>query len=268
MRIEKKTFDDVVILTFIGELAEDNRQGIFDKIDTILESGYTRLVFNLRLLTFINSTSLGSLKKARDDAERLGGNVVLVQPSRFARKVLVTLGLVELFEVFEQEIDAIRYFHTGVADGAIDLTSLPVEADDKLYGSGALLFRVLGDQPEGPPRKGAIHSVGHITSLKKEGPVFRWTIPASAEEASGSGITAGNFDQRIHEGTELAIKFREPLAMKKRYIRGEARVVGVVRETGEDGVEEATVKLEYTSLDPETRQLLDRHVDGLDELRG
>jgi hypothetical protein len=149
----------------------------------------------------------------------------------------------------------------------VDLAKLPVETDESLQGSGALIFRVLGDRPEEPTTTGAIHAVGHITSLRKRGPVFRWTIPGPSSATTGGGITTENFDQRIHDGTELAITFRQPLALKSRFIRSDARVVGVVKDVDEGGTEEATITLEYTSIDPELREILDRHVEQLETLR-
>jgi anti-anti-sigma factor len=270
MRIEKRRWDDVIVLTFIGEFDAFNLETFSAKIDTLIETGYTKLCFNLRLLTFINSAALGYLIRTKKMVEERGGNLVLVQPSKFVKKTLLTLGLDELFKIFDADVDAIGFFHSGAEETAIDLKSLPVETDDKLIGAGAILFRPIGESggEAAPPTRGAIHAVGRILNLYKDGPVFRWRIPDPGTEAAGTGITTENFDQRIHEGTPLRIKFRQPLAVKSHFFEAEARIKSVEKAMEEGGVEEATLSLEYTSMDPDDREVLDRYVDDLDEFRG
>jgi anti-anti-sigma factor len=268
MRIEKRRWDDVVVLTFIGEFDAFNLENFSAKIDTLIETGYTKLVFNLRLLTFINSAALGYLIRTKKLVGERGGNLVLVQPSKFVKKTLLTLGLDELFKIFENDVDGIAFFHSGADDASIDLKALPVETDDKLIGSNAIIFRVLDAPVSETPAKGAIHSVGRILNLYKDGPVFRWRIPSPGTEAAGAGITTDNFDQILHDGSKLRVKFRQPLALKSHYFEAEARVTSIEKAMEEGGVEEATVQLEYVTMDPGDREVLDRYVADLDEFRG
>jgi anti-anti-sigma factor len=268
MRIEKRRWEDVIVLTFIGEFDAFNLENFSAKIDTLIETGYTKLAFNLRLLTFINSAALGYLIRTKKLVEERGGNLVLVQPSKFVKKTLLTLGLDELFKIFETDVDAMRYFHSGVEDASIDLKSLPVETDDKLIGAGAIIFRLLDETPEKAPVKGALHSVGRMINLRKDGPVFRWKIPGPEEEAAGAGITTENFDQKVNEGRRMRVKFRQPLAVKSHFFEAEARVTRVDKQMEEGGVEEATISLEYTQMDPGDREILDRYVEDLDDFRG
>ncbi len=268
MRIEKRRWEDVVILTFIGEFDAFNLENFSAKIDILIETGFEKLGFNLRLLTFINSAALGYLIRTKKLIEERGGNLVLIQPSKFVKKTLLTLGLDELFKIFENDVDAIRYFNDGIEDSTINLKDLPVETDDKLIGTGAIIFRVLDGAPEAAPVKGAIHSVGRIVNLYKNGPIFRWRIPAPGTEDAGAGLTTENFDQKVHEGTNLKIKFRQPLAVKSHFFEAEGGVTSVTKETDEAGNERATIHLEYTSMDQADREILDRYVDDLDEFRG
>jgi len=268
MRIEKRRWEDVVVLTFIGEFDAFNLENFSAKIDILIETGYVKLGFNLRLLTFINSAALGYLIRTKKLVKERGGNLVLIQPSKFVKKTLLTLGLDELFKIFEADVDAIRFFHSGVEDSAINLKDLPVETDDSLIGTGAIIFRDLDTPRDAGPGKGAIHSVGRIINLYKGGPVFRWQIPTPGSDDAGAGITTENFDQRIHEGTKVKIKFRQPLAVKSHFFEAEAKVSSVAKEMDDAGNEEATINLEYTSMDSSDREILDRYVDDLDEFRG
>jgi anti-anti-sigma factor len=268
MRIEKRRWEDVVVLTFVGEFDAFNLENFSAKIDTLIETGYTKLAFNLRLLTFINSAALGYLIRTKKLLEGRSGNLVLIQPSKFVKKTLVTLGLDQLFKIFEADVDAIGFFHSGVESGTIDLKDLPVETDDKLIGAGAIIFQVSDAVEAEVAPTGAIHSVGRIVNLYKDGPVFKWQIPTPGSEKAGSGITTENFDQMIHESTKLDIKFRQPLAVKSHFFKAEAKVVSVEKSLEEGGIEEAMIRLDYTTMESADRAILDRYVDDLDEFRG
>ena len=51
----------VAILGFTGEFDAFNLPTVSEKIDVLIQTGCTELVFNLRLLKFINSSALGYL---------------------------------------------------------------------------------------------------------------------------------------------------------------------------------------------------------------
>ena len=76
MKVERKEWDGVTILTFTGEWDAFNLPTFSAKIDNLVESGNTNLVFNLRLLTFINSSALGYLVKTKRAVEAGGGDLV------------------------------------------------------------------------------------------------------------------------------------------------------------------------------------------------
>jgi anti-sigma B factor antagonist len=244
MRIEKRRWEDVTVLDSIGEFDAFNLESFSARIDTLIETGHTKLAFNLRLLTFVNSAALGYLIRTKKLVEERGGNLVLVQPSKFVMKTLLTLGLDELFEIFETDVDAMRYFHGDAEVSPIDLKSLPIETDEELIGAGAIIFRPADGEP---PVEGAFHRAGRILSLDKEGPVFQWKIPGPDEDVAAAGITTESFDRLMTVGTLLRIKVRQPLAVKSHFLETEARIAEVVRE--EENV--ARIRLVYTRMDPD-----------------
>ena len=113
VRVEKRRSGDVTVLTFTGEFDALSLRTVSAEIDTLVESGYTKLCFNLRLLTYIHSAALGYLIRTKNRAEERGGDLVLVQPSKFVSKTLYILGLDELFKLFDCDVDAIDHFHDG-----------------------------------------------------------------------------------------------------------------------------------------------------------
>src|SRR5262245_38541100 len=110
MKVERKRVQHVTVLSFVGEFDAFNLRTYSQKIDALVEQGETQMVFNLRLLTFINSSALGYLLKVKKRCQELSGDLVLVQPSKFIRKTLITLGLLEVFSLYETEEDGVLAF--------------------------------------------------------------------------------------------------------------------------------------------------------------
>ena len=118
MKIERKTAadGDVTILAFTGEFDAFNLPTISEKIDTLISKGCTRLVFNLHLLKFINSSALGYLIKTHKRLKQLDGELVLSQPSKFFQTTIATLGIDQIFKIYAGDSEAVSYFaESGVA---------------------------------------------------------------------------------------------------------------------------------------------------------
>ena len=71
MKLEKHRYEDVVILKFTGEFDTFNLPAFSERIDRMIDGGDTQMVFDLRLLKFINSAALGYLIKT---AKRLAAH--------------------------------------------------------------------------------------------------------------------------------------------------------------------------------------------------
>lgn len=79
-------------------------------IDEALAEGDTRFVLNLAEVPMIDSSGIGLLVRSLASAKQQGGNVKLVQPSTFAVKTLKLVGVLKLFEVFEDDNQAVQSF--------------------------------------------------------------------------------------------------------------------------------------------------------------
>ena len=113
MKIDRKTVGNVTILAFTGEFDTFNLPTISEKLDALIQTGCTRLVFNLRLLKFVNSSALGYLIKTHRRLRELDGELVLAEPSKFFQSTIMTLGIDEIIKVFPNDDDAVKYFHPG-----------------------------------------------------------------------------------------------------------------------------------------------------------
>ena len=129
MKIEQKMVGDVTLLTFTGKFDAFNLPTISEKLDDLIQTGIRKLVFNLRLLKFINSSSLGYLIKVHKRLREAGGELVLSEPSQFFRSTVTSLGIDQIFKTFPNDDDAVKYFHDRGGEGPSGVTA-PLQPDD------------------------------------------------------------------------------------------------------------------------------------------
>jgi len=84
--------------------------GLRAAIDESVQSGNSKFVVNLAEVPSIDSSGIGLLVKAMASAKQRGGTLKLVNPSKFAVQVLRLVGVLNLFEVFEDENAAVESF--------------------------------------------------------------------------------------------------------------------------------------------------------------
>lgn len=90
----------------MGPAVDELRQ----TIEESLGNGDTRIVLNLAEVGMIDSSGIGLLVKFLASAKQRGGSVKLVQPSKFAVQTLRLVGVLNLFEVFDDDEKAVASF--------------------------------------------------------------------------------------------------------------------------------------------------------------
>ena len=135
MKIERKMAGDVVILHFTGEFDAFNLPQISEGIDQLIQKGSVLLVFNLKGLKFINSSALGYLMKTHRRVRELEGELVLAEPSKFFQTTISTLGIDQIFKIFPNDEEAVKY----TVRAGIDPRGIPE------------MFRILLDERQRSP---------------------------------------------------------------------------------------------------------------------
>ena len=79
-------------------------------IDEALAEGHIRLALNLSEVPMIDSSGIGLLVRSLTSTKQRGGSLKLVNPSEFAVKTLKLVGVLNLFEVFETDDQAVESF--------------------------------------------------------------------------------------------------------------------------------------------------------------
>lgn len=85
--------------------------GLRQTMDELAGSGGHQVVINLADVPMIDSTGIGLLVRFLTSTKGRGGNVKLLNPSQFAVRTLKLVGVLNLFEVFDDEGKAVDSFN-------------------------------------------------------------------------------------------------------------------------------------------------------------
>ena len=90
----------------IGEAVDEFRHTVED----LLAGGDARLVVSIGDVPMIDSSGIGVLVRSLTTAKQKGGSLKLVNPSKLALQTLKIVGLLSLFEVFDDEAAAVESY--------------------------------------------------------------------------------------------------------------------------------------------------------------
>jgi anti-sigma B factor antagonist len=114
LEIERKEREGITILDLngrvtMGEEATKFRQVIQD----LAHSEKPRLIINMQNVDYVDSTGLGALVMSATAFRRAGGEVKLLNLNRRNVELLVATKLTTIFEIFDDEQDAVNSFFPG-----------------------------------------------------------------------------------------------------------------------------------------------------------
>ncbi|MEK6322066.1 MAG: STAS domain-containing protein [Acidobacteriota bacterium] len=108
--ISRKT-DSVRIIKITGRL--DPGEGpdqLFEMVEGFLEEDEIDFLLDLRSVTYVSSTGVGSLIKSYRSALKKKGHLKLLSPSQSVRNILAISKLDGVFEIFSDESEALASF--------------------------------------------------------------------------------------------------------------------------------------------------------------
>ena len=195
MKVLKETFGESVVLTLKGEFDSFVTSAFGDEIGKVQEDGSHRIVLNMRLVKFVNSTALGAMIKARKSSRSLKGDLVVSQPSKAVREAMESLGLDRLFSIYDDDESALTALD---ASGSVQL--------DQSAESTVIIHVPGEDRP----------TVARLSRLD-----------AGAIECRISGTGHSH----LVEGRKARVKFRLPL-YRKEYFELTGRIESVNESSG------------------------------------
>ncbi|MGH9458510.1 MAG: STAS domain-containing protein [Thermoanaerobaculia bacterium] len=111
MNVDVRKTGDVVVIDCEGSLVVGVADEIVTQVVTqLLEDGYSKMLLNLSKVDYIDSSGLGDLVHSHKLAERAGASLKLLRPQDRVRRTLHLTNLLPMFEVFEDEDEALRSF--------------------------------------------------------------------------------------------------------------------------------------------------------------
>jgi anti-sigma B factor antagonist len=109
--IEVRTLGQVKLVKLRGKLNMGDPVDRFRQtLDELLGSGDTRIVLDLSEVPWIDSSGIGLLVKILTSAKQRSGSVKLLNPSKFTVQTLKMICLLDLFEIFDDQQEAVDSF--------------------------------------------------------------------------------------------------------------------------------------------------------------
>jgi anti-anti-sigma factor len=225
MKIDKTVLDTHAVLTLKGEFDTFYCPKLQEEVDSLLADSVSRVILNLRLVKFINSTALGAIIKAHKRCRSEGGDLVVAKPSQFCREIITKLGIDRVVPLFDDEEAAERHLvakATPESDAEVSDTSVifsfPDEARAKLL-------------------KGRVHhGVATVSNVDDQRITFVWN-PARHE------LNDSQLKTMFADGSAIHTKFQVKL-FKKGFFDLAAKIVSSQRR--QDGTVKVTAA--YSSI--------------------
>src|SRR5215470_13125544 len=109
MTIQERVVGSVTVLDCNGKLVlGDGDTLLKDKIHSLVFQGRKQIVLNMGGVSYVDSSGLGALVASSVTAKSNGGLIKLVSLTKRLHDLLVISKLVNIFETFDSEDEAIR----------------------------------------------------------------------------------------------------------------------------------------------------------------
>ncbi len=110
MAINYESHGSVDVIELPENLALPEASRVTESLQQLIAQGHEKLVIDLAAVTFIDSTGLSVLINARKSTADVNGQVVLLNPSVNARRLIGLTRLNEVFDIFIDKGAAIEHF--------------------------------------------------------------------------------------------------------------------------------------------------------------
>jgi anti-sigma B factor antagonist len=110
MEIRQSEKEGIVILEPKGRLTAGEASELRDRVRSLMESGKQNFILDLAHVDYIDSTGLGTMVICFTSVQKAGGKLKLLRLSRRNIELLVLTKLTTVFEIFNDEQDAVNSF--------------------------------------------------------------------------------------------------------------------------------------------------------------
>jgi len=115
--IDQRQSGDVTVLALRGELLLDDGDLVFRaRVQDLVSKGCRKFVLDFGGVTHIDSSGVGMIIAKLQTIRKLGGDIRLAaMPQRYQR-LLTTMRVLQLFQVFDDEAAAVRSYSVPVIE--------------------------------------------------------------------------------------------------------------------------------------------------------
>ena len=134
MHLEIKTRDreGIAIVDFKGRITAGAEAGAFRAaIETLVAGPEPKMILNLMHVDYIDSTGLGAIVMCSTHSKKAGGIAKLVHLNRRKLELLVLTKIDTIFEVFDDETEAVNSFFPGREIKRFDILSFVQQLRDE-----------------------------------------------------------------------------------------------------------------------------------------
>jgi anti-sigma B factor antagonist len=111
MEMEERTIGNVIILDMKGKLLiGEGGEILRPKINTLIENKQTNILLNLAEISYVDSAGLGEIIYSMRTLKHENGQLKLLRPSERIRTLLTITQLIKVFEIYEDEEEALKSF--------------------------------------------------------------------------------------------------------------------------------------------------------------
>jgi anti-sigma B factor antagonist len=131
LEIEQREREGIVILDLKGRLIVGEPVGALrEKIRELCEFGSANIILNMGGVDYIDSTGLGGLVISFTTLKKNGGSLKLLNLNRRNIELLVLTKLTTVFEIFDEEQDAVNSFFPNREIKRFDILSFVREQNE------------------------------------------------------------------------------------------------------------------------------------------
>lgn len=108
LNVERRSHGNVTVFVLSGQLAyEEGTRQLREAMTAAVDAGARSCLVDLRDVTYLDSSGVGMLVMLFRHITRRGGQFKLLAPSPAARRVLGISQLTRVFDIFDDEADAL-----------------------------------------------------------------------------------------------------------------------------------------------------------------
>ncbi len=111
MEMKKRTVNDVIIIDMVGKITlGEGTAALRNEVRNLLKEGSKKIILNLGEVNYVDSSGIGELVSAFTTTANQGGRLKLLNLTKKLHELLSITKLLTVFEVYEDEEEALKSF--------------------------------------------------------------------------------------------------------------------------------------------------------------